>query len=431
MEKPEIRPDPVLPCVVVAGQLCLDIFPDLDSVPEGQFLQYFKPGHMVEAGKASFAVGGAVANTGLALARLGVPARLMARMGVDPFADIVDGIFQRYAKARMAEHGSLILRANFIVQAGTPTAYTLIISPPGVDRIFLHCPGASDTFAADDVDFSALEEAAIFHFGYPCVMRQFYRAGGRELVELFHRARKTGVTTSLDMTPPNVSGEAGQADWVAILGAALPHVDIFLPSIEEILFLLRRRTYDVLQESAGSASSSPRLVHPSGVPKGDSGGLAHLVTPELLHNLSSQLLDMGVKIAGFKLGERGFYLRTAGKKALENLGRGRPAVLADWADQTLWAPAFKVKVAGTTGAGDSAIAGLLSGLLRGLGPRQALSAAVAVGACNVEAADGQSGLRSWEDTLARVAAGWSRHALNLPPAEWEWDEQTGVWVGKA
>lgn len=413
MEKPEIRPDPVLPGVVVAGQLCLDIFPDLDSVPEGQFLQLFKPGHMVEAGKASFAVGGAVANTGLALARLGVPARLMARMGVDPFADIVDGIFQRYAKDRIDEHGSLILRANFIVQPGTPTAYTLIISPPGFDRIFLHCPGASDTFAADDVDFSALEEAAIFHFGYPCVMRQFYRAGGRELADLFHRARKTGVTTSLDMTPPDVSGEAGQADWVAILGAALPHVDIFLPSIEEILFMLRRRTYDVLQESASS------------------GGLAQLVTPELLHNLSSQLLDMGVKIAGFKLGERGFYLRTAGKKALEDLGRGRPAVLADWADQTLWAPAFKVKVAGTTGAGDSAIAGLLSGLLRGLGPRQALSAAVAVGACNVEAADGQSGLRSWRDTLARVAAGWSRHTLDLPPDEWEWDEPTGVWVGHA
>ena len=413
MVKPEIPPDPVLPGVVVAGQLCLDIFPDLASVPEGQFLQYFKPGHMVEAGPASFAVGGAVANTGLALARLGVPARLVARMGVDPFADIVDGIFQRYARARMAEHGSLILRANFIVQPGNPTAYTLIISPPGVDRIFLHCPGANDTFTADDVDFSALEEAAIFHFGYPCVMRQFYRAGGRELVDLFHRARKTGVTTSLDMTPPNVSGEAGQADWVAILGAALPHVDIFLPSIEEILFMLRRRTYDVLQELAGSS------------------GLAHLVTPELMHNLSSQLLDMGVKIAGFKLGERGFYLRTAGKKALEDLGRGRPAVLADWADQTLWAPAFKVKVAGATGAGDSAIAGLLSGLLRGLGPRQALSAAVAVGACNVEAADGQSGLRSWGDTLARVAAGWSRHTLDLPPAEWEWDEQTGVWVGKA
>lgn len=399
--------------MVVAGHLCLDIFPDLTSIPEGKFTQLFKPGHLLEAGPAGFGVGGAVSNTGLTLARLGIPTHLVAKIGADPFADIVDAIFQRYAKARIDEHGMLILRTNFVVQPDAPTSYSLIISPPGVDRIFLHCTGTNDTFVANDVDFHALEEAAVFHFGYPPLLRQFYREGGRELSDLFHRARKTGVTTSLDLSLPDSSGEAGQVDWIAILAAVLPDVDIFLPSIEEILFMLRRHTYDVLQESTGS------------------GSLVRLVTPELLHSLSSQLLDMGVKIAGFKLGERGFYLRTAGQKALENLGRGSPADLAAWAGQTLWAPAFKVEVAGTTGAGDSAIAGFLSGLLRGLGPRQALRAAVAVGACNVEAADAQSGLRSWKDTLARVAAGWNHHALDLSPADWAWDEDNGVWVEKA
>ena len=411
VEKPEIRPAPGLPGVVVAGHLCLDIFPDLASIPEGQFTQLFKPGRLLEAGPAGFAVGGAVSNTGLALAHLGIPTRLVAKIGADPFADILKSIFQRYAKARIDEHGNRILQTNFVVQPGAPTSYSVIISPPGVDRIFLHCTGANDTFVAEDVDFHALEEAAIFHFGYPPLLRQFYRGGERELGELFRRARKTGVTTSLDMSLPDISGEAGQADWLAILGAVLPDVDIFLPSIEEILFMLRRHTYDVLQASSGS--------------------LVHLVTPELLHSLSSQLLDMGVKIAGFKLGERGFYLRTAGEKVMENLGRGVPADLKAWGGQTLWAPAFKVEVAGTTGAGDSAIAGFLSGLLRGLGPRQTLNAAVAVGACNVEAADAQSGLRSWEDTLARVAVGWDRRALDLSPDDWTWDEENGVWVAKA
>ena len=406
----------VLPGVVVAGHFCLDIFPDLASIPEGQFTQLFKPGRLIETGPVGFALGGVVSNTGLALARLGIPTRLLAKIGVDPFADIVDRIFRRYAKALVDGQGDSILQSDFIVQPGTPTSYTISISPPGVDRIFLHCTGVNDTFVASDVDFHALEDAAIFHFGYPPLLRQFYRSGGRELVELFRRARKTGVTTSLDMTLPDSAAEAGQADWAAILSAALPDVDIFLPSIEEILFMLRRSTYDVLQESAGSASMAPQ-----------GGSLVHRVTPELLHNLSSQLLDMGVKIAGFKLGERGFYLRTAGKKALQDLGRGRPADLDAWADQTLWAPAFKVQVAGTTGAGDSAIAGLLSGLLRGLGPRQALNAAVAVGACNVEAADAQSGLRPWADTLARIAAGWERCTLDLSPAGWTWDGESGVW----
>ena len=402
--------------MVVAGHLCLDIFPDLSAIPEGQFTRLFKPGHLVEAGPVNFAVGGAVSNTGLALARLGVPARLVGMLGVDPFADIVNEIYQRYAGERIDEHGQPLLQTNFIVRPDTPTSYTVIISPPGVDRIFLHCKGANDAFVAGDVDFQALQDAAVFHFGYPSLMGQFHVDGGRETIELFRRARPGGVTTSLDMTLPDASAGAGRADWVAILEAALPDVDIFLPSIEEILFMLRRSTYDELQE-AGSASSPP-----------EGGSLVHRVTPELLYDLSSQLLEMGVKIAGFKLGERGFYLRTAGKKALEKLGRGRPADLTAWADQTLWAPAFKVQVAGTTGAGDSAIAGFLSGLLRGLGPRQALSAAVAVGACNVEAADAQSGLRSWEDTLARVAAGWERNALDLSPAGWTWDGESGVWL---
>jgi sugar/nucleoside kinase (ribokinase family) len=399
--------------VVVAGHLCLDIFPDLGSVPEGQFTQLFRPGHLVEAGPAGFAVGGVVSNTGLALARLGIPTRLVGKIGQDPFADIVEGIFQRYARERIDPYGRPLLQTDFVVVPGTPTSYTIIISAPGVDRTFLHCTGANDTFVAGDVDYPTLEGVAIFHFGYPPLMRQSYRAGGREMVELFRRARQTGVTTSLDMTLPDSSAEAGQVDWAAILSVVLPDVDIFLPSIEEILFMLRRGTYDQFQEAAGS------------------GSLVHLVTAELLHDLSAQLLDMGVKIAGFKLGERGFYLRTAGKNILEGLGRGRPTDLAAWAGQTLWAPAFKVAVAGTTGAGDSAIAGLFSGLLRGLGPRQSLSAAVAVGACNVEAADGQSGLRAWEDTLARVAAGWERHTLDLSPADWDWDEECGVWVGKA
>ena len=52
--------EPDLPGVVVAGHLCLDIFPDLGSVPEGQFTRLFKPGHLVEAGPAGFAVGGVV-----------------------------------------------------------------------------------------------------------------------------------------------------------------------------------------------------------------------------------------------------------------------------------------------------------------------------------------------------------------------------------
>ena len=87
-----------------------------------------------------------------------------------------------------------------------------------------------------------------------------------------------------------------------------------------------------------------------------------------------------------------------------------------------------MEVVGTTGSGDATIAGFLSGLLRGFGPRETITAAVAVGACNVEAADALSGLRSWEDTLARIAAGWPNRPLDFRAPGWE-EVGPGFWHG--
>ena len=128
-----------------------------------------------------------------------------------------------------------------------------------------------------------------------------------------------------------------------------------------------------------------------------------------------------------KLGERGLYLRCAGGPALSGMGRACPQDLSAWAERELWAPCFQVRVVGTTGAGDATIAGFLAALLRGLGPEEAATLAVAVGACNVEAADALSGLRSWEETLARVRSGWARLPLRLKASGWEWDVANGVW----
>ena len=82
---------------------------------------------------------------------------------------------------------------------------------------------------------------------------------------------------------------------------------------------------------------------------------------------------------------------------------------------------------GTTGSGDSTIAGFLAALLRGMSPEQAITAAVAVGVCNVEAADALGGIRPWDATLGRVAAGWPRHAMRVDAARWREDAATRVW----
>src|SRR5438876_436164 len=92
---------------------------------------------------------------------------------------------------------------------------------------------------------------------------------------------------------------------------------------------------------------------------------------------------------------------------------------------------MRAQVAGTTGSGDATIAGCLMGILRGMSPEETLQAACAVGACNVEAVDALSSIRSWPETAKRIAAGRPRLpiALNHAEAGWRWDSTHEVWIG--
>jgi sugar/nucleoside kinase (ribokinase family) len=385
--------------VVVAGHICVDVIPKLDNVPHGQFMELFQPGRLIVSGPATFSTGGPVSNTGLSLHRLGIPTRLIARVGRDPFAEIVRSIVNSYSTELSAG----------IVDSDSGTSYTVIINPPGIDRIFLHHPGANDAFRANDVDYELVSKAALFHFGYPPMMHQMYANNGSELVEMLQRVKELGVTTSLDMVFPDPTSPGGRADWHAILRAAAPYVDIFLPSIEELLFMLRRDTYERMYASAPD------------------GNILAQVTPELLSDFASELIEYGIKVMGLKLGSRGMYLRTGTAADLRMLGKAAPVDPQSWSDRELWAPCFQVNVTGTTGAGDATIAGFLSGLLRGLSPEECITAAVGVGACNVEAPDAISGVRSWEVTLERIQSGWKRHLLEIDSDGWFWDDRYQLW----
>ena len=385
--------------VVAAGHLCLDIIPNFDQIPQGQFETLFKPGRLIQVGAAQFSTGGPVSNTGLAMHRLGVPTRLVAKVGSDPFGKIVRDL--------ISQNGPDLIQ-GIAVDPTAVTSYSIIISPKHMDRIFLHCPGANDTFTVSDISFEMVEQAALFHFGYPPIMRQMYINDGLQLAELMRRAKETSVTTSLDMAFPDPTTESGQADWPLILKSVLPFVDIFLPSFEELLYMLRRDLFNRL--NAG-------------------GALLDQVTPALLQDISTELLQMGAKIVVIKLGSNGIYLHTGPEPAINNLGRARPVDCKSWSDRELWAPCFKVNVVGTTGSGDTTIAGFLSALLRHNSAEQAITMAVAVGACNVETPDALSGLRSWEGTLERVDAGWDRLEINLALPGWDWDKNKQVWIG--
>jgi sugar/nucleoside kinase (ribokinase family) len=385
---------------VVAGHICLDVIPDLSNIAQDRFSQALGPGRLTQIGPVTFGTGGPVSNTGLAMIKLGIETRLMGKVGDDTFGQAVTEIVGSYGPSPAS---------GMVVDKQVNTAYTVVLSTPGVDRVLLHYPGANETFSAEDVRYEQLSEARLFHFGYPPIMKLMFENDGTELIQVYRHAKETGVTTSLDMALPDPSTAAGRANWVAILETTLPHVDVFLPSIEEILYMLRRETYDELYQAANGPHFLP------------------LISPQLLSDTSDTLLDMGAKIVALKLGDRGLYLRTASLASIESLGRARPSDPAAWADKELWAPCFRVNMVGTAGSGDSTIAGFLSALLRDMNPEEAATAAVAVGACNVEAADTLSGVRPWDETLRRVADGWERHELDIQAEGWHFDNERQLW----
>jgi sugar/nucleoside kinase (ribokinase family) len=384
---------------VVAGHLCVDLIPVIsaESAASGSFMA---PGRMSETDGLTIAPGGCVSNTGIALFKLGTPVRLVGRLGDDRIGQLTRDVISSI-------HPSLV--ADLEVVAGAAGAYTLVISPPNVDRTFLGFLGPNDTFASEHVPDHLLRQADLFHLGYPPLLRTMYADGGAELSRLLQRAKALGATTSLDTAMPDPARPSGKADWEGILQRALPHVDLFMPSVEELLFMLWRERYDTLARAAGHA------------------GMIDALTAGDVRAVAQRTLALGTRMLVIKMGHRGLYLRT---RALDGqLGRGAPGSLAAWSHRELWAPCFRVGVAGTVGAGDATIAGFITALLRRLEPEAAMTAAVAVGACNVEAADATSGVRSWEETIKRLRSPWDRLDARLDDDAWAWDETRGLWRG--
>jgi sugar/nucleoside kinase (ribokinase family) len=371
---------------VVAGHICLDVIPTFVMETHQALL----PGALVTVGPARFSPGGAVSNVGLALLRLGCRPHLVGRIGDDRFGETLLALLREH-DAHMAE--------GVRVLAGETTSYSIVINPPGVDRTFLHCSGANDRFGAEDV---SLDWAGVrlFHFGYPPLMEHISAHDGVELAALLAGARAQGVATSLDMARPDPESAMGHVDWAALLRHCLPQVDLFMPSAEELVFMLDR----------------PRIQQPW-----------HLAQIE---SLAERCLELGAAIVLVKLGDQGLLLRSTDDAArLAAAGEALTGGNDRWRGRHLWAPCFAVRVAGTTGAGDATIAGFLLALLAGMDPVAALTHAVAVGACSVEAPDATSGIPAWETVEARIAVGWERLPLRETPPNWRWEAAPGIWYG--
>jgi sugar/nucleoside kinase (ribokinase family) len=136
-------------------------------------------------------------------------------------------------------------------------------------------------------------------------------------------------------------------------------------------------------------------------------------------------------MVGVKLGDQGLYLATIGDSSRwETLAPIIPPLVDPaWRGRRLLAPCYAVEVAGTTGAGDTTIAGMLLGMLAGADPAETLRGAVAVGACSVEQVDATSGVPAWDAVQRRVQAGWAQRPVGIALPGWAYGVATGTRYG--
>lgn len=361
---------------ISAGHINIDLTPEL--FPDAQdAAKLFVPGRLIRAGRCLFSLGGSVGNTGAALSRLGVRTALAGRIGDDELGEMTRNLLRE----------AHLDAAHLHVAPGESSSYSVVLAPVGLDRIFLHNPGANDRFSAADVDFEALRGATLFHLGYPTAMRHMAEEGGAALAEMLRRARETGMTTSLDFSYPDA--EMIQFDWREILARALPHADMVFPSFEEWMMMLHPARYARMRRQHADVLGQLNL--------------------DELSRLGAELIHMGAAVAAIKCGTRGFYLRTANAARLRAMGAPLPGNPDEWAEREYFSHVYRVEtVKSATGAGDTSIAGFLSAFLRGLPPADCLNAACAVGALCVTDYSGTGAIRPLDEVLEMVRQGWKK-----------------------
>jgi sugar/nucleoside kinase (ribokinase family) len=337
--------------------------------------------------------GGAVANTGITLKKLGINTVLLGKIGGDAFGKVIFEILQKEDKT---------LVENMIISKDEISSYTIVLNPPDTDRAFLHYPGPNHTFVANDIPYEKMINCRIFHFGYPPLMKKFYENAGEELVKMFRRVRKMNIITSLDMAMPDPESPAGKIDWYEFFKNVLPMVDIFVPSIDELLYMLNPEKFYNISEKK------------------------ERIDVLLLDQIAKQLIDYGANVVAIKLGDQGLYLRT---HQIEKSNLSRIINPSQWNYRQLLSPCFVTEVKGTTGTGDATIAGFLAQLLDGGEPEKCITLATAVGACCVEAIDATGGIRPLPEVVKRVTSGWKRLSLSIPTDNWKYDYQYKIWKG--
>lgn len=253
----------------------------IDEVPEWSHLGTFD--HIEHH------IGGCAINTGVDLVKLGCKVAVGACIGRDGAGAFI--------RSGLEKEGADT--AGLVEVDESSTSYTFVMIGSDGRRRYLHHVGANARLTDGHIADALLERARILHVGGSFLMPAF---DGEATARLLARAQAKGVLTSLDTAfNPNV-------DARALIEPCLPHLDIFIPSIEEAEAITGESDPEVILDKLGKLSGHP------------------------------------IAILGIKLGSEGCLIRAEG--------------------QTHKLPVYKVEVIDASGAGDAFMAGFLYGTLK-------------------------------------------------------------------
>lgn len=319
-----------MPSIVVAGHICLDIKPQLSETAE------LAPGRLIDVGPLSITLGGSVANTGSALASLGVH--------VTPFSSVGDDELAQIMTLKLAEAG--FAAPHLSIAPGASTSYSLVIERPGEDRTFWHHTGANGFFDGESLNVG---HADAVHIGYPSLLPGLLENDAEHLVTLLKRAKEAGALTSIDLAVVDPASPVGRLDWDTIFTRISPFTDLISPSLDDL-------------------TSALHIDEP--------------YSRELVERMAQRLLDDGVAIVAISAGSHGMLLRTtSSSERIQSAGHPLASSGDQWLNRTIAVEPIPVTAPETTnGAGDASSAGLLFAITHGANPREAAHLATACAA---------------------------------------------------
>ncbi len=272
-------------------------------------------------------IGGCAVNTAVDLQQLGVRAAVSACVGRDATGDFI----------RKSLAASGVDTEGLVDSDAAATSYAFVMIGSDGRRRYLHRVGANAVFSEADVPDALIAQARILHIGGALLMPAM---DGPPTARLLARARGMGVLTSMDTAfNPNV-------DAAGMVEPCLPHLDLFLPSIEEA--------------QAITGESEPQRI-------------------------LDALDGRGIGTLGVKLGADGCLIRSGG--------------------ETRHHAIFEVDVVDGSGAGDAFFAGYLYGVLQGWSADDSARFANATAAHCIQAIGCSAGVPTAEVVQEFVRAG--------------------------